>query len=101
MTSPLSREERTAINETRLAIKRNRTSPYPTVHDLQTRKSAICRIGAFENLNGAARLREALLRNEFDEAGSLTAKAMFRGALQKARRNDESARYSGCALYRM
>lgn len=97
----LSRQERTAINETRLAIKRNRVMPTPTVWEATHRKSRICRVMAFENLNGAARLREGLLRGDFDEAGALTAKTWFRSALQKARRNDESARYAGCALHRM
>lgn len=100
----LSREDRTAINETRLAAKRNRVY-YPTSHDLLHRKYAVRRIEAFENLNWAEETIRTLLYADYSQPGfdALRLKLMTyaRASLQRSRRNAESAKYLGCALHRI
>ena len=73
---------------------------YPTTHDMLYRRSAVARKMAFENLNFVAETRAALLRGEIDEDRILDAKTLILSALQKARRNGETAKFTGCALYR-
>lgn len=71
----------------------------PTTYDMLYRKAAVARRMAFENLNFVAQTRQHLLRGEIEVAKIQEAKALIRGALQMARRNGESARFCGCALY--
>lgn len=96
----LSREDRTAINETRLAAKRNRVY-YPTSHDLLHRKYAVRRIEAFENLNWAEQVVRTLLAVKVDDEKRLNLMAYARTSLQRARRAGESAKFLGCALHRI
>lgn len=96
----LSREDRIAIQEARIAAKRER-SHYPTSHDMLHRKSAILRQMTFENLNFVAVNRSQLLRGALDEATAAKVKVMIRSALWKARRNGESAKFTGCNIHRI
>lgn len=96
----LTRQDRTAINETRLASKRARVY-YPTTQDLLHRPAAVRRITAFENLNWAEEAIRTLLRANLDDEKRLQLKTYARASLQRARRDGESAHYLGCALYRM
>lgn len=91
--------ERTAINATRLAAKRER-SHYPTSVDMVRRPAAIARQHTFENLNFVAKARETLLAGDLDLNTRLRTITLVRSALQMARRNGESAKFLGCSLYR-
>jgi hypothetical protein len=73
---------------------------YPTVHDMLYRRHAVARQMAFENLNWVQEARLALLRNEIEPDRRIEVKSMIISTLQKARRNGESAKFSGCSLYR-
>lgn len=98
---PLTREDRIAIQQTRLAAKLAAPSPYPTSRDMLTRKSAIVRRMCFENLNFVARVRADLLAGGIPEGDALALKSRLRGALQMARRNGDSAKHLGCAIHRI
>lgn len=75
-------------------------SDYPSTYDVLYRKSAVARRMAFQNLNFVAETRQHLLRGEIEVEKITEAKCLIRGALQMARRNGESAKFTGCALYR-
>jgi hypothetical protein len=95
----LSREERIARQETNLAAKRSR-SAYPTMVDMVRRPAAIARVHTFENLNFVAKARQDLLAGGLSLNEQLRAKTLIHSALQMARRNGETAKFMGCALYR-
>lgn len=78
-----------------------RKSSYPTTHDMLYRRQAVARQMAFENLAFVADTRSALLRGEIEPAKVVEAKTLIVSALQKARRNAESAKFLGCALHRI
>lgn len=77
-----------------------KTSSYPTTYDMLYRKAAVARAMAFQNLGFVEQTRLALLRGEIEESKVVEAKTLIISALQKARRNGESAKFLGCALYR-
>jgi hypothetical protein len=95
----LTIEDRIARQETNLAAKRSR-SAYPTALDMVRRPSAIARQHAFENLNFIAQARQDLLAGGLDLRETLRLKTLIVSAAQMARRNGETAKNMGCALYR-
>lgn len=74
---------------------------YPTTADMLYRKPAILRQMTFQNLRFVEDTRLALLRGEIEERKVQDAKTMIIAALGKARRNGDSAKHTGCALYRI